>query len=543
MDLTTKLTPKLTIELLVAGWHRQLRRSFIPLFILCVVLLACAIVLAVIAHNLAVGISVFCLISVTILCGVHTLRNLKGISVSWSDDLVAPLQRLTQTVTLIASQKLELLPEERRTSFTASTQQKLLDVAREILDHQRFIDRVVDNMFEMMFLLNPDGIIITANKSACEATKYSQTELVGQHIRKLFPHAGTLVDYFLELEIQFTATGAVHDMEIHVQTCEGEILPFSINGVKIESPSGDLLGYTVIAKNLSETFKLISELNKSNFSLNRANSELAKRYDEIKKEIEEKEGERKVLQLELATSQLVQRTFLPQTPPEHAMIEVAGMSVPAAFCGGDWWNTIDFDNKFLMLIGDVTGHGTASAMVTAAVSGYYVFLKQTLLGGARPSVSEILKGFDSVLSTMSDGNISYNMTFFVALFDFNLRTLTFANAGHNFPLLTRPGKKVEPLVAAGHRLGNIEKEVFQEVEIPIEPGDSLFFYTDGLIENQGSNTEPFGKRRLRKFLDDAQSVSCQELVDRLFEQSTTYYGATKELEDDVTFVAVKLKAF
>lgn len=459
----------------------------------------------------------------------------------WHEEFLYPTQKLIRTIDMVSTQKLDLLPEEQSNSFTSDSHIKLLEVARGILEHQRFIDQVVDNMFEMMFLLNQDGIIMKANKSACETTRFTQNELVGQHIRKLFPHAEGLVDYYLELEIQFTTQGFLRDMEVYVQTSEGELLPFSINGVKIESNHGGLLGYTMIAKNQAETVRLINQLNKSNFELGRANDELGKRYDHIKKEIEEKEGQRRVLEMELATSQLVQKTFLPQIPPEHRYIDCAGTAIPAAFCGGDWWNTISLEDKFFVFIADVTGHGTASAMVTAAISGYFVGIKNKLLMGEDLDVDHVLQGFDKVLYTMGSKEVRYNMTCFSCVFDFKKRTIRFSNAGHNFPILVRSDGKVEPLVASGHRLGNTNDEPFEKKEIPLEGGEFILFYTDGLIENKNDKNQEYGKRKLRKFIETHHSKKSSTFIELLLHDSLDFYGTSKPLEDDVTVVVAKIK--
>jgi PAS domain S-box-containing protein len=482
-------------------------------------------------------------------CGFFTYyftKKIRSFTEEWQEEFINPTQKLLQTIHMVSMQKLDLLPEEQLNSFTSESHLKLLEVARGILEHQRFIDQVVDNMFEMMFLLNQDGIIMKANKSACETTQFSQADLIGQHIRKLFPHAESLVDYYLELEIQFTTQGFVRDVEVFVQTSEGELLPFSINGVKIESTTGVLLGYTMIAKNQAETVRLFNQVNKSNYELGRANDELAKRYDQIKKEIEEKEGQRRTLEMELATSQLVQKTFLPQIAPEHQMVDCFGTAIPAAFCGGDWWNTISLKDKFYVFIADVTGHGTASAMVTAAISGYFVSIKSKLLLGEELDVDQILEGFDIVLTSMGNSEVSYNMTCFSSVFDFEKKVLRYANAGHNFPLIVKQDKKVEALIATGNRLGNsgpakVEKKVFEKKEVPIQGGEFIFFYTDGLIENKNDKEEEYGKRRLRKFIEKNYTKASSEFVSLLLQDSLEFYGSSKPLEDDVTVVVTRIK--
>ncbi len=470
------------------------------------------------------------------------ILEIKKLYRTWQTDFSQPTERLLQIISMISSQKLDLLPEEQSNSYASEFHIKLLEVARGILEHQRFIDRVVDNMFEMMFLLNQDGFILKVNKSACETTKFLQTELVGQHIRKLFPYSEGLVDYYLELEIQFTTQGIVKDVEVFVQTSEGELLPFSMNGVKIENSSGSLLGYTMIAKNQTEVFRLFNQLNKSNFNLGRANDELGKRYDQIKKEIEEKEGQRRVLEMELATSQLVQKTFLPQKAPVHSFVECAGTAIPAAFCGGDWWNTISTENRFYIFIADVTGHGTAGAMVTAAVSGFFVGIKNKILGGESIEPDILLQGINSVLTDMggNDG-VRYYMTCFCCVLDFQSQKIYFSNAGHNFPLMIREGKKIEPLVASGNRLGWTPDEIFEKKEIPLTGGEFILFYTDGLIENKNDKNEDYGKKRLRKFLENNSTKRSSDFLELLVQESLEFYGSEKALEDDITVVVTKIK--
>jgi sigma-B regulation protein RsbU (phosphoserine phosphatase) len=530
-----------SVDEIVLSWKNRLSVIITNSYFFIGLFLVTGIIVNFFIRSLIFNITFFAFILLSAYLAWTGYLKAKHLVKQWHEEFLYPTQKLIRTIDMVSSQKLDLLPEEQSNSFTSNSHIQLLEVARGILEHQRFIDQVVDNMFEMMFLLNQDGIIMKANKSACDTTRYQQTELVGQHIRKLFPHAEGLVDYYLELEIQFTTQGFLRDMEVYVQTSEGELLPFSINGVKIESNNGGLLGYTMIAKNQAETVRLINQLNKSNFELGRANDELGKRYDFIKREIEEKEGQRRVLEMELATSQLVQKTFLPQVSPQHQFIDCSGTAIPAAFCGGDWWNTVSLEDKFFVLIADVTGHGTASAMVTAAISGYFIGIKNKLLAGEDIDVDGILKGFDKVLVHMGSNEVRYNMTCFSCVFDFKKRTIRFSNAGHNFPLLVREDGKIEALVASGHRLGNTNDEPFEKKEIPLLGGEFILFYTDGLIENKNDKNQEYGKRKLRKFIESNYSKKSSLFIEQLLHESLDFYGTSKPLEDDVTVVAAKIK--
>ncbi|MES2614858.1 MAG: SpoIIE family protein phosphatase [Bdellovibrionota bacterium] len=530
-----------SIDDIILSWKDRLSKIILNSYVYVIFFLITVILVNFFVRNYVFNVAFFALILVCSYLCWNGYQKAKILIKQWHEEFLYPSQKLIQTIDMVSAQKLDLLPEEQSNSFTSDSHIKLLEVARGILEHQRFIDQVVDNMFEMMFLFNQDGIIMKANKSACDTTRFQQSELIGQHIRKLFPHAEGLVDYYLELEIQFTTQGFLRDMEVYVQTSEGELLPFSINGVKIESSHGGLLGYTVIAKNQAETVRLINQLNKSNFELGRANDELGKRYDHVKKEIEEKEGQRRVLEMELATSQLVQKTFLPQVPPEHKFVDCVGTAIPAAFCGGDWWNTVSLEDKFFVFIADVTGHGTASAMVTAAISGYYIGIKQKLLMGENLDVDHILNGFDKVLSDMGGSEVRYNMTCFSCVFDFKKRTIRFANAGHNFPILVREDGKVEALIASGHRLGNTNGEPFEKKEVPLNGGEFVLFYTDGLIENKNDKNQEYGKRKLRKFIEANYEKKSSTFIELLLHDSLDFYGTSKPLEDDVTVVVTKIK--
>ena len=71
----------------------------------------------------------------------------------------------------------------------------------------------------------------------------------------------------------------------------------------------------------------------------------------------------------------------------------------------------------------------------------------------------------------------------------------------------------------------------------------MFLYTDGLIENKSIDAEPYGKLRLRKFIQKHNQNSPKIFVDLLTKEILEFYGKAKSLEDDVTFVAAKIKPF
>ena len=200
-----------------------------------------------------------------------------------------------------------------------------------------------------------------------------------------------------------------------------------------------------------------------------------------KVEIEKKSGEFREklnsIQMEIETASRIHRTILPSDTPNIEGLDIYAVYIPSNTIGGDYYDFHQKDNKLGVFIADVTGHGTASAMVTAAISGYFVSVKSKLFAGENLDVDDILQGFDTVLSSMGHSDVSYNMTCFSCVFDFEKKVIRFANAGHNFPLLVKDDKKVETLIASGNRLGNIgatriDNKLFEKKEVNCLPRDA-----------------------------------------------------------------------
>jgi len=188
----------------------------------------------------------------------------------------------------------------------------------------------------------------------------------------------------------------------------------------------------------------------------------------------------------------------------------------------------------------VTGHGTPAAMVTAAIAGYFASLKHQILNGNHLSPKDILKQLDTMIVHMNHESISYYMTFFVARIHFPSQKITFSNAGHCFPFVKRVHeKKCTALIARGNRLGS-KDESFEEDTFEYHDKDTLFFYTDGIIENENKNKEPFGKKRLRHILEQPNIPSPAKLAHQI-ENTVQAFVLDHPPLDDVTFVVLQIR--
>src|SRR5204863_756246 len=138
------------------------------------------------------------------------------------------------------------------------------------------------------------------------------------------------------------------------------------------------------------------------------------------------------------------------------------------------------DERVLITIGDVTGHGVAAAMVTASVKGACDAVVR--LSDDHLDLVQLMERLDSAVRRSGGG--SFHLTCFCALLDPRAGTVTFANAGHTVPYLLRASGKdeleLQALVARGNPLGAGQPHAARTAQRPLHAGDLVVWYTDGL---------------------------------------------------------------
>ncbi len=129
--------------------------------------------------------------------------------------------------------------------------------------------------------------------------------------------------------------------------------------------------------------------------------------------------------------------------------------------------------------------------------------------------------------------------------DMQKRTLTYAGAGHP-PLLLRDGssKGVRDVVENGLFLGRFPFATYSSLELPLNAGDRVLLYTDGIPETANPAGVEFGTDCLRQFLEAEQSTSADQFADRLLEELSRWSarGSAEEMDDDITMVAIHVKS-
>jgi serine phosphatase RsbU (regulator of sigma subunit) len=239
--------------------------------------------------------------------------------------------------------------------------------------------------------------------------------------------------------------------------------------------------------------------------------------------------ERERIEQELRTAQEIQHTFLPKEVPDLPGWELVPYYQSAREVGGDFYDFLPFpDGRLGIVIGDVTDKGVPAALVMTAT--------RTMLRTAaqeKASPSEVLARVNDLL--FSDIPPNMFVTCFYALLNPESGHMRFANAGHEPPFRQTAGS-AEELWATGMPLGMMPGTCYEEYETTIEPGESLIFYSDGLVEAHNSRREMFGFARLKSLLDE-QSAGVS-LIDTLLDELERFTGDEWEQEDDVTLVAL-----
>ncbi len=215
-------------------------------------------------------------------------------------------------------------------------------------------------------------------------------------------------------------------------------------------------------------------------------------------------------------------------------VQLAGFHRSATHCGGDWWTSCDLgDGRVLVVIGDVTGHGLPAAMVTATAKGCCEALKATTAG------ADI--GPAKVLGILNDSmwQIRGTMTCFASVIESRASRIVFANGGHVFPYVLSAGASeptITPLAQPGPLLGTTPSASFVEQQHPLEPGEMLLWYTDGLVECTNRAGQLYGLRRLRHALARASlQGGPKRPLDVVTTDAFAFIGDTP-LADDLTVV-------
>ena len=245
-------------------------------------------------------------------------------------------------------------------------------------------------------------------------------------------------------------------------------------------------------------------------------------------------AEKNRIESELHVASNIQMSMIPKHFPEFPGIDLYASITPAKKVGGDLYDFLLKDDQLYFCIGDVSGKGVPAALLMMATTSQF------------RTVSKYLSQPEQIMMAINDqiaeGNDTHMfVTMFIGILDLKTGHLAYSCGAHNPPLLI--GSTVEDLpVARKLPVGAIKgmKYVLQETQI--DPGTTLFLYTDGLTEAMDAANQMFGVERMKAIAKNQFSggePSPKALIDRFTEAVDTFVAGAEQ-SDDLTMMAIKI---
>jgi serine phosphatase RsbU (regulator of sigma subunit) len=238
------------------------------------------------------------------------------------------------------------------------------------------------------------------------------------------------------------------------------------------------------------------------------------------------------IEQELRVARHIQQASLPKEVPALEGWEISPLYRPAREVGGDFY---DFhllsEGRLGLVVGDATGKGVPAALVMSTTCGMLQLAAQAL---DTFSPSKVLERVNETLVARIPSSMF--VTCFYAILDPKSAHLVFANAGHDLPYLQHGGEANE-LSARGMPLGLMPSSSYEEKEIVLDVGQSVLFYSDGLVEAHDPEGQMFSFPRLRALV--AEHGEDRSLEDFLMEELYSFVGEGWEQGDDITLLTLR----
>ena len=242
---------------------------------------------------------------------------------------------------------------------------------------------------------------------------------------------------------------------------------------------------------------------------------------------------------ELRFAKRVQMALLPQELPKRLRgVDVAWHFDPARELGGDLCDFLSPEpNTLVVAVGDVSGKGVPAALYGAAIGEMVrgrTFRRR--LEKERSTPAAVLAGMNRILH---ERNLEeYYCTLCYAMFEFKKQIVTFANSGLPFPVRCTGGKATQ-IEMPGVPLGSFGSSAYDEVQVPLLPGDVFVFFSDGISEAFDEAGQEFGSPRVFEVIERTHAKPAKEIVGELFGAVQAFCGDAEQ-SDDRTVVVVKI---
>lgn len=360
---------------------------------------------------------------------------------------------------------------------------------------KNFIYDIINGMYDWVRVIDKDDNMIFVNKPMTEALGSSaEGKKCYSALGKKKPCENCI------------SREAIFDGESHVKEEVIDNKTFSVRSSPLRNSEGEIIAAVEVLRDITEMKVLQKKVLEQNRKL-RADLNLARN---------------------------LQCSLLPKELPEEK-IAFSYVYKPCESIGGDFLDIFKIDEDHVgIYIADVSGHGVSASMLT-------VFLRASInkkLLSPADVLQELFEAYN--LSSISS---SLYITIFYAVIDLKTKTIVYSNAGHNVCPIIFNEEKFEILRVPGIPISNwLENPEYVNKSSTLGHGDSIFFYTDGIIEMKNTKNEQYGERRILDILLTDKSepkVVLNKIVNSACEFAELQIDA--EVPDDITMALLKIK--
>ena len=244
--------------------------------------------------------------------------------------------------------------------------------------------------------------------------------------------------------------------------------------------------------------------------------------------------EKQKLEDELLIAREIQKGLLPSVLPQIPNFDIAATNISSKQVGGDYYDVIPAKNeKHIIAIGDVAGKGTPAALLMANLQATIRALVPLDL-----SLSELTQRVNDLMCENTGGDKF--ITFCWGIIDHKAMTLTYVNAGHNYPYLVHRDGTMDRLDRGGMILGVLKTTIpYDQHTVALRRGDILVLFTDGVSEAMSKDSVEYGEERLENLLLTKTTGKAADIIEEIHRDIIEYTKGALQ-SDDITMMVVKV---
>ncbi|MBU2445939.1 MAG: SpoIIE family protein phosphatase [Bacteroidetes bacterium] len=245
--------------------------------------------------------------------------------------------------------------------------------------------------------------------------------------------------------------------------------------------------------------------------------------------------EKQKMEEDLAIGKEIQQNLFPKVIPKSIVYDISALNISSKQVGGDYYDVFRLNDKeILILIADVSGKGVGASLLMANLQAFI----KSLTKFEFDLCSLTSKVNDLLVENLTPGKF---ITFFWGILNEDTRTIKYVNAGHNPPLLVRD-KKITGLDKGGMILGVMKSLQNYNCEtVPLEEGDIICLFTDGVTEAKNSTDEEYSEERLYEKILDNINCDPKTIIEKIT-GDLKEFSSQVEQSDDITLLIVRVNS-